>query len=117
MLPAHVPFMAEIHQLICCHRVEAARKQALSAHERAVVEAAYRVMSEEAESIGFTYSGFALTSLPHKEPVETVWRREGHNLTLVLQSGTDRRGNLVGLPYGSYAHPFQGLLAWARTRA
>src|SRR3954469_3096910 len=103
MLPAHVPFMAEIHQLIRRDGVEAARKQAVSAHERAVVEAAYRVMSEEAESIGFTYSGFALTSLPHKEPVETIWRREGHNLTLVLQSGTDRRGHLVGLPYGSYA--------------
>jgi hypothetical protein len=68
MLPAHVPFMAEIHQIIRRHGVEAARKQAVSAHERAVVEAAYRVMSEEAESIGFTYSGFALTSLPHKEP-------------------------------------------------
>ena len=71
-------------------------------HERAVVEAAYRYR-EEAESIGFTYSGFALTSLPHKEQEETVWRREGHNLTLVLQSGADRHGHLVGLPYGSYA--------------
>ena len=72
VLPAHVPFMAEIHQLIRRDGVEAARKQAVSAHERAVVEAAYRVMSEEAESIGFTYSGFALTSLPHKEPVESL---------------------------------------------
>ncbi len=72
-------------------------------HERAVVEAAYQVLAEESEGIGFTYSGFALTSLPHKEQTETIWRREGHNLTLVLQSGTDRLGKTVGLPYGSYA--------------
>ncbi|MBS5905327.1 MAG: pirin [Acetobacteraceae bacterium] len=95
--------MAAIHQIIAREGIDAARKQAVSPHERAVVEAAFRVMSEEVESIGFSYSGFALTSLPHKEPNETVWRREGHNLTLVLQSGTDRKGNLVGLPYGSYA--------------
>ncbi|MBL6458692.1 pirin [Belnapia sp. T6] len=95
--------MAEIHQLILTHGIEEARRQAASAHERAVVEAAYQVLAEETESIGFTYSGFALTSLPHKEQQEMVWRREGHNLTLVLQSGTDRLGKTIGLPYGSYA--------------
>ncbi|WP_043367431.1 replication protein RepA [Belnapia sp. F-4-1] len=95
--------MAEIHQLILTHGIDEARRQAASAHERAVVEAAYQVLAEETESIGFTYSGFALTSLPHKEQQEMVWRREGHNLTLVLQSGTDRLGKTIGLPYGSYA--------------
>ncbi|SDB74617.1 replication initiation protein [Belnapia rosea] len=95
--------MAEIHQLILTHGIEEARRQAASAHERAVVEAAYQVLADETESIGFTYSGFALTSLPHKEQQEMVWRREGHNLTLVLQSGTDRLGKTIGLPYGSYA--------------
>jgi Plasmid encoded RepA protein len=95
--------MAEIHQIILQHGVAEARRQAATPHERAVVEAAYQVLGEEAESIGFTYSGFALTSLPHKQQEETVWRREGHNLTLVLQAGTDRLGKTVGLPYGSYA--------------
>jgi hypothetical protein len=95
--------MADIHRLILKHGIDEARRQAASAHERAVVEAAYRVLSEETESIGFTYSGFALTSLPHKEQQEMVWRRESHNLSLVLQSGTDRLGKVVGLPYGSYA--------------
>jgi Plasmid encoded RepA protein len=51
----------------------------------------------------FTYSGFALTSLPHKPQTSETWRLEGHNLTLVLQSGVDRAGNNLGLPYGSYA--------------
>ncbi len=95
--------MAEVHQLILLHGIEEARRQAVTRHERAVVEAAYQVLGEENEAIGFTYSGFALTSLPHKVQEKTIWRREGHNLTLVLQSGTDRQGKPVGLPYGSYA--------------
>ena len=95
--------MAEVHQLILLHGIEEARRQAVTRHERAVLEAAYKVLGEENEAIGFTYSGFALTSLPHKVQEGTIWRREGHNLTLVLQSGTDRQGKPVGLPYGSYA--------------
>jgi hypothetical protein len=55
-----------------------------------VVETAYQVLSDEAERIGFTYSGFALTSLPHKPQTTPTWKREGHNLTLVVQSGVDR---------------------------
>jgi hypothetical protein len=77
--------------------------EAVTKHERQVVEAAYQVLSDEAEKIGFTYSGFALTSLPHKPQQSGSWRREGHNLTLVLQAGLDRNEKSVGLPYGSYA--------------
>jgi hypothetical protein len=53
--------------------------------------------------MGFSYSGFALTSLPHKPQREGIWRREGHSITLIMQSGADRVGKLLGLPYGSYA--------------
>ena len=95
--------MAQIHQLILRDGVSEARRQALTKHERAVVDAAYKVLSEDAERMGFTYSGFALTSLPHKPPKEVFWRREGHNVTLVLESGRDRAGKPVGVPYGSYA--------------
>ena len=95
--------MAQIHQLILRDGVEEARKQAASKHERALVEAAYKVLSDDVEKIGFTYSGFALTSLPHKPQTELFWRREGHNITLLLESGRNRTGKPVGLPYGSYA--------------
>jgi hypothetical protein len=95
--------MAEVHQLIVRSGIEAARRQATSRHERALIEAAYQVLSEDAEKMGFTYSGFALTSLPHKPPEADVWRREGHNLTLLLQAGVDATGKTLGLPYGSYA--------------
>lgn len=95
--------MAEVHQLILRQGIEEARRQAVTKHDRLVVEAAYQALSEEAEKLGFSYSGFALTSLPHKPQREGVWRREGHAITLVLQSGVDRSGKLLGLPYGSYA--------------
>jgi Plasmid encoded RepA protein len=95
--------MAEVHQLILRQGIEEARRQAANKHERLVVEAAFQVLSEDAEKMGFSYSGFALTSLPHKPQREGIWRREGHAITLVLQSGADRLGKLLGLPYGSYA--------------
>jgi hypothetical protein len=95
--------MGEVHQLIVREGVEAARRQAATKRERQLVEAAYQVLTEDAEKIGFTYSGFALTSLPHKPLSEPVWRREGHSITLLLESGYDRQGRPVGVPYGSYA--------------
>ena len=95
--------MAEVHQLIIQEGIEEARRQAVTKHERMVVEAAYQVLSDDAERMGFTYSGFALTSLPHKPQESSTWRREGHNLTLVLQAGVDRNEKSLGLPYGSYA--------------
>src|ERR1700729_2463641 len=95
--------MAEVHQLIIQHGIEEARRQAVTKHERMVIEAAYQVLSDDAEKMGFTYSGFALTSLPHKPQTELVWKREGHNLTMLIQSGVDRTGRPLGLPYGSYA--------------
>src|SRR5215204_1907418 len=95
--------MAQIHRLILHQGIEETRRQAVSKHERNVVETAYRVLSDDAERMGFTYSGFALTSLPHKPQQATTWRREGHNLTLVIQAGVDRNEQSLGLPYGSYA--------------
>src|SRR3954465_6804648 len=95
--------MAEVHQLIIQSGIEEARRQAVTKHERMVVEAAYQVLSDDAERMGFIYSGFALTSLPHKPQESSTWRMEGHNLTLVLQAGVDRNEKSLGLPYGSYA--------------
>ena len=99
----HDDDMAEVHQLIIRHGIEEVRRQAVTKHERMVIEAAYQVLSDDAERMGFTYSGFALTSLPHKPHQSTTWRREGHNLTLVLQAGVDRNEKTLGVPYGSYA--------------
>src|SRR5438270_11555314 len=95
--------MSDVHWLIRTKGIEEARRQAATKRERQVGEAAYQVLSDDDERIGFSYSGFALTSLPHKPVQALTWRREGHNLTLLLQSGIDRDERPVGLPYGSYA--------------
>jgi hypothetical protein len=95
--------MAEVHKLIIQYGIEEARRQAVTKHERLVIEAAYQVLSDDAEKMGFTYSGFALTSLPHKPQTELTWKRDGHNLTMLIQSGVDRSGKPLGLPYGSYS--------------
>jgi hypothetical protein len=95
--------MDNVHWLIRTKGIEEARRQAVTKRERQVVEAAYQVLSDDEERIGFSYSGFALTSLPHKPVEKLTWKREGHKLTLLLQSGTDRFEQPVGLPYGSYA--------------
>ena len=39
------------------------------------MEAAYQVLTEDAEKIGFTYSGFALTSLPTSHSLS--WSGDG----------------------------------------
>jgi hypothetical protein len=64
--------MAEVHQLITRCGIEEARRQAATKHERQLIEAAYCVLSEDAEKMGFTYSGFALTSLPHKPQTDSL---------------------------------------------
>ena len=67
--------MAEVHQLILRYGIEEARRQAVSKHERIVIEAAYQVLSDDAEKMGFTYSGFALiSSTPHRPQTELMWR-------------------------------------------
>jgi len=95
--------MVSVHRLIVEQGIDAARALAATKHERALVEAAYQVVSEEQEKLGFTFSGFALTCLPHKPLKENIWRKEGHNLTLLIQGGVDREADNVGVPYGSYA--------------
>src|SRR3954447_23952908 len=95
--------MAQIHRLIIDYGIEETRRQAVSKHDRLVIETAHRVLSDDAEKMGFTYSGFALTSLPHKPQAELVWKRDGHNLTMLIESGRDRSGKPLGVPYGSYA--------------
>ncbi|CAH2606495.1 Pirin (plasmid) [Rhodovastum atsumiense] len=95
--------MGTVHQLILRDGIEVARQQAVTKHDRSVVEAAYQVLGDDADRVGFTYSGFALTSLPHKPVDGLLWRRESAGLTLMLEAGHDRAGSAVGLPYGSYA--------------
>ncbi len=69
---------------------------------RAQEEAAL-VLTDEASRFGITHAGFAMTSLPHKRIEEPLWRRQGHHMTLLVESGRTATGGWIGIPYGSVA--------------
>lgn len=71
--------------------------------ERQAVDAAAVILAEEESRLGISHAGFALTSLPHKRTEDALWRREGYRTTLLVEAGRDRKGELIGVPYGSIA--------------
>ncbi len=95
--------MGEVHQLILRHGLESARTLAETKQQRHVIEAAAQVLSEEESRLGITHAGFAMTGLPHKRIEEALWRREGNRTTLLVESGRNRHGETIGVPYGSIA--------------
>jgi hypothetical protein len=95
--------MGEVHRLILAGGIEHARQLAETKAHRLAVEAAAQILAEEESRLGITHAGFAMTSLPHKRVGEPFWRRQGNRTTLLVESGRDRDGALVGIPYGSIA--------------
>jgi len=103
--------MAEIHKRIFEHGRDKARQLALAEGADATtlksIDLAARMLAEETESIGISYSGFCLTALPHKRlPDDQVWEREGRNVRLHIEPGRlfhQGSDKLVGVPYGSRA--------------
>jgi hypothetical protein len=95
--------MGDVHRLILRHGVEEARTFAATKAERQAIDAAAAIMAEEESRLGITHAGFAMTSLPHKRIKEGLWKREGHRTTLLIESGRNRSGSLIGVPYGSIA--------------
>ena len=83
--------------------MKSARQQAETRAERQAVEAAGIVLAEEVSRLGITHAGFAMTSLPHKRIEEPLWRRQGHQTTLLVESGRTASGGWIGVPYGSMA--------------
>src|ERR1035437_5828708 len=106
--------MGEVHRLIQQHGLNGARALAGSKAQRQAIEAAAAVLSDEESRLGITHAGFAMTSLPHKRIEDGYWRREGHRTTLLVESGRNRHGELVGVPYGSIARL---ILLYLRTEA
>ena len=95
--------MGELHELILRDGIEAARLRADSKTQRHAVEAAAQLLAEEESRLGITHAGFAMTSLPHKRISDPYWKRQGNRTTLLVESGRDRQGELIGVPYGSLA--------------
>lgn len=109
-----VPLMAQVHQLILTHGVEAARAQALDKAERQAVDAAYEVMTDEKGRIGVAHAGFAMAALPHKRTSEVIWEKDGGTVKLLVESGLDADRHAVGIPYGSIARM---ILLYLQTQA
>jgi hypothetical protein len=106
--------MGQIHQLILSHGIEAARAQAVDKAERQAVEAAFGVLSDERGRIGITHAGFAMAALPHKNTLETIWKKDAGTVRLLVESGHDADGTPVGIPYGSIARM---ILLYLQTQA
>ena len=95
--------MGEVHQLILRNGLEGARARADNKVHRQAIEAAALVLAEEESRLGITHAGFAMTSLPHKRIEDAFWKRQGNRTTLLVESGRNRDGELIGVPYGSIA--------------
>lgn len=108
--------MGTVHSLL----EEKGRQGAIQAGlERAVVEAAHAYLSDEDGGLGFAYSGWAQSALPHRRLADDVpWQLASDKVTLVVEPG--RRpapgGKLeyVGVPFGAHA---QLILLYLQTEA
>jgi len=98
-----MPAMGDVHRLIERHGLSGARAMATTRMERHAVDAAAAILAEEESRLGITHAGFAMTSLPHKRIDDAVWKRDGNRTTLLVESGRDRAGEIIGVPYGSLA--------------
>lgn len=97
--------MGQIHSLLDRFGVEEMRRLASleDKTQRLCVEAAHEVMSDEDQAIGIAHAGFAMAALPHKKISESIWRREGGSIQLLVESGLDKENKAVGVPFGAMA--------------
>jgi hypothetical protein len=97
---------AGIHNLVLLHGRVRAREMVGIKH-RALVDIAAEVMADEQQTIGISYTGFCLTSLPHKRLADDeVWQKTGHRVSLVVEPGTmitNGKRRLYGVPFGARA--------------
>jgi len=109
----------DLHQLVLLHGRDTARKMVPVEH-RALVDIAAEVLADDAQRIGISYAGFALTALPHKRlSDDAVWEKRGHRVTLMVEPGRMKAGptsqpKLFGVPYGARARM---ILLYLQTQA
>jgi hypothetical protein len=106
-----------IHRLVLLHGREVARSM-VPREKRALVDIAAEVMADETQTIGISYTGFCLTSLPHKRLADDQpWEKRGHRVSLLVEPGRLKvRGKttLYGVPYGARARM---ILLYLQTQA
>lgn len=107
-----------IHQLVLLHGRGRAREM-VPQKQRLLVDIAAEVLADERQNIGISYTGFCLTSLPHKRlPDDQAWHKQGHRVTLLVEPGRLQtvQGDikLYGVPYGARARM---ILLYLQTQA
>lgn len=106
--------IVNVHDLLLQHGHAKARDMVLTKHEKLAIDIAAEIMAEESNKLGFTHSGFCLTSLPHRNPNSESWKKEGYKVTLIIQSGLTKHQQPIGLPYGPKARM---ILLYLQTKA
>ena len=95
-----------VHQLVLIHGRERAR-ELVPEKQRPLIDIAAEVLADESQTIGISYTGFCLTSLPHKRlPDDVAWTKQGHKVTLMVEPGRmiyRKKTVLYGVPYGARA--------------
>jgi len=106
-----------VHRLVLMHGRERAREM-VAPKQRLLVDIAAEVLADDSRKIGISYTGFCLTSLPHKKlPDDQVWEKKGHRVTLWVEPGRMKaRGKALtyGVPYGARARM---ILLYLQTQA
>ena len=97
---------AGVHRLVLLHGRQRAREM-VPLHRRPLVDIAAEVLSDETQAVGVSYTGFCLTSLPHKRlPDDQAWKKAGHRVSLVVEPGHmlfKGEPRLYGVPFGARA--------------
>lgn len=79
--------MSKIHNLIVQHGKDTARRL-VSTDEVPFFSISANILEEESGDIGFTYSGFCLTSLPHRKLTEgEPWVRSNDRVLMTINPG------------------------------
>jgi hypothetical protein len=86
---------------------------------RPLVDIAAEILADDAQRIGISYAGFALTALPHKRQADdAIWEKRGHRVTLLVEPGRLKTqggmARLFGVPYGARARM---ILLYLQTQA
>lgn len=109
--------MAEIHSLVRQFGRDEA-KRLVPMDQEALVDVASRILSEqEHDALQFSYSGFCLTALPHRNVTVPYWEKDSGIVKLIVEPGTlPINGKLkqFGIPFGARARL---ILLYLQTRA
>ncbi|MFC3125984.1 replication protein RepA [Pseudoroseomonas globiformis] len=107
-----------VRKLVLLHGRDQARAM-VPPERKALVDIAAEVLADDASRIGITYTGFCLTSLPHKRlDDDAAWEKRGHRVTLLVEPGRLKAANrptrMYGVPYGARARM---ILLYLQTQA